>query len=72
MRRLCARAFRVNGLTQCTSLDGMKYDIACGQIDIGNAATQIAAKIGTEAPQANGTIVSDPRIVLSHVPSAVL
>jgi hypothetical protein len=50
----------------------MKYDIACGQIDIGNAATQIAAKIGTEAPQANGTIVSDPRIVLSHVPSAVL
>jgi len=62
----------ITGLTKCTSLDGRKYDIACGQIDIGNAATEIAAKIGTGAPQANGTILAEPLMDLSHVGSAVL
>jgi len=62
----------ITGLTQSTSLDGRKYDIACGQIDIGNAATAITSKIGTGAPQANGTIAPEPLIDLSHVASAVL
>jgi NAD(P)-dependent dehydrogenase (short-subunit alcohol dehydrogenase family) len=62
----------ITGLTKCTSLDGRKYDIACGQIDIGNAATELAAKIGTGAPQANGTILAEPLMDLSHVGSAVL
>jgi len=62
----------ITGLTKCTSLDGRKYDIACGQIDIGNAATELAAKIGTGAPQANGTIIAEPLMDLSHVGSAVL
>jgi len=62
----------ITGLTKCTSLDGRKYDIACGQIDIGNAATEITSKIGTGAPQANGTIAPEPLMDLSHVGSAVL
>lgn len=62
----------ITGLTKCTSLDGRKYDIACGQIDIGNAATDIGAKIGTGAPQANGTVMPEPLMDLSHVASAVL
>jgi len=62
----------ITGLTKSTSLDGRKYDIACGQIDIGNAATEITSKIATGAPQANGTIVAEPLMSLSHVASAVL
>jgi len=62
----------ITGLTKATSLDGRKYDIACGQIDIGNAATEIMSKIGTGAPQANGTIAPEPLMDLSHVASAVL
>jgi len=62
----------ITGLTKCTSLDGRKYDIACGQIDIGNAATDITSKIGAGAPQANGTIAAEPLMDLSHVGSAVL
>jgi NAD(P)-dependent dehydrogenase (short-subunit alcohol dehydrogenase family) len=62
----------ITGLTKCTSLDGRKYDIACGQIDIGNAATEITSKIGTGAPQSNGTIAAEPLMDLSHVASAVL
>ena len=44
----------ITGLTKSTSLDGRKYDIACGQIDIGNAATELAAKMAEGVPQANG------------------
>jgi NAD(P)-dependent dehydrogenase (short-subunit alcohol dehydrogenase family) len=62
----------ITGLTKSTSLDGRKYDIACGQIDIGNAATEITSKIGTGAPQANGTVAAEPLMDLSHVASAVL
>ena len=62
----------ITGLTKCTSLDGRKYDIACGQIDIGNAATEITSKMATGVPQANGTIAVEPLMDLSHVCSAVL
>jgi NAD(P)-dependent dehydrogenase (short-subunit alcohol dehydrogenase family) len=62
----------ISGLTKCTALDGRKYDIACSQIDIGNAATDITAKMGEGVPQANGTIAAEPRMDVSHVASAVL
>jgi NAD(P)-dependent dehydrogenase (short-subunit alcohol dehydrogenase family) len=62
----------ITGLTKCTSLDGRKYDIACGQIDIGNAATEITSKMATGVPQANGTIAVEPLMDLSHVGNAVL
>ena len=61
----------ISGLTKCTSLDGRKYDIACGQIDIGNAATEITSKMATGVPQANGTIAVEPLMDVSHVGSAV-
>jgi NAD(P)-dependent dehydrogenase (short-subunit alcohol dehydrogenase family) len=62
----------ITGLTKSTSLDGRKYDIACGQIDIGNAATEMAAKMTSGVPQANGTIAVEPLIDLTHVVNAVL
>ena len=62
----------ITGLTNSTSLDGRKYDIACGQIDIGNAATEMAAKMATGVPQANGEIAAEPLMDVAHVASAVL
>ena len=62
----------VTGLTKATSLDGRKYDIACGQIDIGNALTDLAAKMASGVPQANGTIAVEPLMDVGHVASAVL
>lgn len=62
----------ITGLTRSTSLDGRKYDIACSQIDIGNAATEMAAKMTSGVPQANGSIAVEPLIDLSHVVNAVL
>jgi NAD(P)-dependent dehydrogenase (short-subunit alcohol dehydrogenase family) len=62
----------VTGLTKCISLDGRKYDIACGQIDIGNAATEMSEPLGRGAVQPNGTIMSEPRIDVHHVVEAVL
>ena len=62
----------ITGLTKSTSLDGRKYDIACGQIDIGNAATEMAARMATGVPQANGTIAIEPLMDVAHVASAVL
>ena len=50
----------VTGLTKATSLDGRKYDIACGQIDIGNASTEMAEGMKKGVPQANGTIAVEP------------
>ena len=50
----------ITGLTKSTSLDGRKYDIACGQIDIGNAATELAARMAKGVPQANGQIAVEP------------
>ena len=50
----------MTGLTKATSLDGRKYNIACGQIDIGNAATEMTARMGQGVPQANGAIEVEP------------
>ncbi len=61
----------LTGLTKSTSLDGRKYDIACGQIDIGNAATELTAAMSRGVPQANGTIAPEPTMDLSHVAEAV-
>jgi NADP-dependent 3-hydroxy acid dehydrogenase YdfG len=62
----------ITGLTKSTSLDGRKYDIACGQIDIGNAATEMAARMSTGVPQANGSIASEPMIDPADVARAVV
>jgi NAD(P)-dependent dehydrogenase (short-subunit alcohol dehydrogenase family) len=62
----------ITGLTKSTALDGRKYDIACGQIDIGNAATPMTARMKTGVPQASGEIVVEPTIAVEHVVSAVL
>jgi len=62
----------ITGLTKSTSLDGRKYDIACGQIDIGNAATELAAKMAKGVPQANGEIAVEPLMDVSHVAQAVV
>ncbi|HZQ62169.1 MAG TPA: SDR family oxidoreductase [Casimicrobiaceae bacterium] len=62
----------ITGLTKSTSLDGRKYDIACGQIDIGNAQTDLAARMAKGVPQANGTIAVEPLMDVEHVGSAVL
>jgi NAD(P)-dependent dehydrogenase (short-subunit alcohol dehydrogenase family) len=62
----------VLGLTKSTSLDGRPYDIACGQIDIGNAATDMTARIQTGAIQANGSIAPEPTIDPKHVADAVV
>jgi NAD(P)-dependent dehydrogenase (short-subunit alcohol dehydrogenase family) len=62
----------ITGLTKCISLDGRKYDIACGQIDIGNAATEMTERMATGIIQANGTVMPEPRLDLKHVCDAVL
>jgi NAD(P)-dependent dehydrogenase (short-subunit alcohol dehydrogenase family) len=62
----------VTGLTKSTSLDGRKYDIACGQIDIGNAHTELAARMASGVPQANGEIAIEPLMDVTHVANAVL
>jgi NAD(P)-dependent dehydrogenase (short-subunit alcohol dehydrogenase family) len=62
----------VTGLTRQTSLDGRPHGIACGQIDIGNAATELAAKMARGVPQANGEIAVEPLMDLSHVARAVV
>jgi NAD(P)-dependent dehydrogenase (short-subunit alcohol dehydrogenase family) len=62
----------VTGLTKSTSLDGRKYDIACGQIDIGNAHTDLAVRMASGVPQANGTVAVEPLMDLQHVASAIV
>ena len=62
----------ITGLTKSTSLDGRKYDIACGQIDIGNAETSMATKMAKGVPQANGDIAAEPLMDVRHVADAVL
>jgi NAD(P)-dependent dehydrogenase (short-subunit alcohol dehydrogenase family) len=62
----------VTGLTKSTALDGRKYDIACGQIDIGNAMTPMAARLAKGVLQANGTTAPEPMIDVEHVANAVL
>ena len=62
----------MTGLTRSTSLDGRKYDIACGQIDIGNAETALTAKIAEGVPQAHGAIEGEPTMDVEHVGRAVV
>jgi NAD(P)-dependent dehydrogenase (short-subunit alcohol dehydrogenase family) len=62
----------ITGLTKSTSLDGRKYDIACSQIDIGNAATEMTQGMVSGVMQANGEIAVEPRIELEHVARAVV
>jgi NAD(P)-dependent dehydrogenase (short-subunit alcohol dehydrogenase family) len=62
----------MTGLTKSTSLDGRKYDIACGQIDIGNAETELTARMTRGVPQANGTVAVEPVMDVNHVANAVL
>ena len=62
----------ITGLTRSTSLDGRKHDIACSQIDIGNAGTEMAAKMASGVPQANGQIAIEPLMDVAHVASAVV
>ena len=62
----------ITGLTKAISLEGRAYGIACGQIDIGNAATELSDAFSTGALQADGSIMSEPRMELRHVSDAVL
>ena len=62
----------VTGLTKVTSLDGRKYDIACGQIDVGNALTDMAARMAKGVPQANGTVAPEPLMDVQQVADTVL
>jgi NAD(P)-dependent dehydrogenase (short-subunit alcohol dehydrogenase family) len=61
----------VTGLTKSTSLDGRKYDIACSQIDVGNARTDLSARMAAGVPQADGTVASEPLMDVEHVGRAV-
>lgn len=62
----------ITGLTKSISLDGRKFDIACGQIDIGNAATEMTERMTGGVPQANGEMAVEPRIDPRHVADAVV
>ena len=62
----------VTGLTKSASLDGRKYDIACSQIDIGNAMTELAAKMASGVPQADGTIKAESMMNVREVATAAL
>ncbi|MGL6208800.1 MAG: SDR family oxidoreductase, partial [Paracoccaceae bacterium] len=62
----------VTGLTRTLGLDGRKFDIACGQIDIGNAMTDMAARMTGGVPQADGSIKAEPVMDVAHVAEAVL
>ncbi len=61
----------VTGLTTSTSLDGRKYNIACGQIDIGNAETEMTQKMSQGVMQANGEIVNEPVMDVDNVAKAI-
>jgi NADP-dependent 3-hydroxy acid dehydrogenase YdfG len=62
----------ITGLTKSTSLDGRKYDIACGQIDIGNAASPLASRMARGVPQANGDVRPEPLMDVSVVADSIL
>ncbi len=62
----------MTGLTKSTSLDGRKYNIACGQIDIGNAVTEMSASMQTGMPQAHGSVEVEPTFDVVHVAESVL
>jgi NAD(P)-dependent dehydrogenase (short-subunit alcohol dehydrogenase family) len=62
----------ITGLTRSTALDGRSFDIACGQIDIGNARTPLTARMSQGVPQADGSVATEPVIDVAHVANAVL
>ena len=62
----------ITGLTRGLSLDGRPFNIACGQIDIGNAASEMTERMTAGVPQADGSIMSEPRMDVTHVGQAVL
>jgi NAD(P)-dependent dehydrogenase (short-subunit alcohol dehydrogenase family) len=62
----------VTGLTKSAALDGREFDIAVGQIDIGNAATEISAGMASGTPQADGNVRTEPRMDVDHAAAAVL
>jgi len=62
----------ITGLTRSTALDGRTYDIACGQIDIGNAATEMTDRMAKGVMQANGEMAIEPRMDVKHVASAIV
>jgi NAD(P)-dependent dehydrogenase (short-subunit alcohol dehydrogenase family) len=62
----------ITGLTKSTALDGRKYDIACGQVDIGNAETDLTARMKNGVPQANGETAVEPTMDPAHVARAVV
>jgi NAD(P)-dependent dehydrogenase (short-subunit alcohol dehydrogenase family) len=62
----------ITGLTKSIALDCRKYDIACGQIDIGNAATEMTERMAAGVPQPHGSTMVEPRMDLKHVADAVL
>jgi NAD(P)-dependent dehydrogenase (short-subunit alcohol dehydrogenase family) len=62
----------ITGLTRACSLDGRAHDIACGQIDIGNAATEMTERMATGVLQANGETMVEPRMDVRHVADAVV
>jgi len=62
----------ITGLTRSISLDGRNFDIACSQIDIGNAATELTEKMAAGIIQANGATMAEPRMDLKHVADAVV
>jgi NAD(P)-dependent dehydrogenase (short-subunit alcohol dehydrogenase family) len=62
----------ITGLTKSTALDGRRFDIACGQIDIGNAATEMTQRMSQGVPQADGSLAPEPTIDAAHVARAVL
>jgi NAD(P)-dependent dehydrogenase (short-subunit alcohol dehydrogenase family) len=62
----------ITGLTKTTSLDGRKYDIACGQIDVGNAETPLTERMKKGVPQASGAVEVEPTMAVEHVANAVV
>lgn len=62
----------ITGLTRSTALDGRRYDIACGQIDVGNADTDLAARMKEGVPQADGRVAAEPTMDVEHVARAVV
>ncbi|MCA8412211.1 MAG: SDR family oxidoreductase [Burkholderia multivorans] len=62
----------VTGITRSLALDGRAYNIACGQIDIGNAATALTERMTQGVPQADGSMAPEPRMDVSHVANAVV
>jgi NAD(P)-dependent dehydrogenase (short-subunit alcohol dehydrogenase family) len=62
----------ITGLTKSTALDGRRHNIACGQIDIGNAATNMTSKMNSGVLQANGELAAEPTIPVEHIAEAVV